>query len=367
MYLDANAHLPMSEKALAEYIKNQCHGNPLSPSSPGRAASLVIETARAKIAELLKCESAQIIFTSGATESCRWCIQMLNQEFSQNVKIHEASSLKTEIVCSPVEHPASFESYEDLFNSSMGPKKKRKYTEVDKNGVIDTNPNYEKVICVHVQPEIGTIQPLKQIKRKLLFSDMSQSLGKIPIDLKDLGVDFAAFGSHKFGGPVGCGFIYLRDTSMWKSFSSGSRYFLDRPGTSDVAGIASTAIALEEAINTLSERTTNMETFRDQLETGLEQLGLEIIGKKSIRCPNTTFVGGLKGYSLNILMDLSNAGFHVGLGSACGSLHTNVNRTMQILRGDTCGYNYLRISQWGEYTDPTLFLNQMEKTLKKYK
>ncbi len=361
LFLDANAHLPFNSQALIAYNdfcrSSANHGHPSSPSYPGRLAASALETARGKIASLIGAQKpSQIIFTNGCTSACEWGLKMFFQ-----IEEHFNHS----IACSPIEHPAVRDAFETLSEEFTG---KVNHLEVDSNGIVKPTNIYSKISCIHMQNEIGTIQPLQQIKNKYLFSDMSQSLGKIPVNVTDLDVDVAVFGAHKFGGPGGFGFIYLKDPNHWQSSDVGSRYFLDRPGTPDVAGAVATSVALEEAISTLEKRTENMIAFQTVLEIGLEKLGFEIIAKQALRSSNTTFVGGFNGKSINVMMDLSDEKVYVGLGSACGSMHNMVNNIMKLIKNDSIAWNYLRISQWGQYNeqDAKYLLKIMDRIWKKY-
>lgn len=325
-------------------------GHPSSPSVPGRAAMAELEKARSEIANLIEAESpSNIIFTLGCSQACEWGLEM----FCRKAKL-----LGYEFAISPIEHPVVRDVFSALNKETIN------YLNVNEQGTI-LSPGKKANCCIHLQNEIGTIQPIETLG-DYLFSDMSQSLGKIPVNVQN--VDIAVFGAHKFGGPGGVGFIYLKDTKDWTSFGLGSRYFLDRAGTPDVAGVVATAAALEEAVSTLEDRTKTMLAFQSTLEVGLEKLGLEIVGKGALRSPNTSFVGGFEGYSLNFLMELGEKGIHVGLGSACGSLHNNVNNTMKVIKNDDKAWNYLRISQWGWYgeKEAKIVIAEIEKLCLRY-
>ncbi len=158
------------------------------------------------------------------------------------------------------------------------------------------------------------------------------------------------FGAHKFAGPGGVGFFYLRDTAIWKEFGTGSRYFFDRPGTPDAASITATAVALEEALRTLPQRYSNMIDFRAILEPGLEEFGCRVIAQDSPRIPGTTFFKVPKSRALQLMAQLAESGIYVGLGSACGSLHTGPSPLMTQLGLGGNTHDYIRISQFGDYT-----------------
>lgn len=364
LYLDANAHVPMSSKTLEHYLEFSkslgAHGHPSSPSTIGREAANAIAKARRKIASLIGAESSNnIVFTRSCTEACEWATSI-------------AEALDRPVLASPIEHPAFKLPIENL--SSV------KSLAVSKNGVIDLSKYPSPptvgttVICIHTQNEIGTIQPIAEIKKRypksLVISDLSQSLGKVPCNVDELGVDIATFGAHKFGGPSGVGFMYLRNTDWWCEWGMGSRYFMDVVGTPDTVGISTTAVALEEAINTLEERRDKMIAFQQILEVGLSSMGFEIIGEGEERVPNTTFArvptsNGLNGAGLLLMMALGKKGVHIGLGSACGSLHTGGSPLMQALNQPSDGQEYVRISQWGEYgaQDAEYVLKQIKECL----
>lgn len=360
LFLDANAHLPINAKALVTYNEfcnsAASHGHPSSPSYPGRLAATSLEVARGKIASLIGAKKpGQIIFTSGCTSACEWGLEMFFQ-------IEEHKNHPT--ACSPVEHPAVRDAFETLAEEFLD---EVTHLSIDQYGVVKTGVSdnlYSKICCIHMQNEIGIIQPIEQVKKKYLFSDMSQSLGKIPVNVSDLNVDIAVFGAHKFGGPGGFGFIYLKDPSHWESSGAGSRYFLDRPGTPDVAGAVATSVALEEAVSTLEVRTKNMQIFQSIIEEKLETYGFEVIGKGATRSPNTTFVY-MPQQGLLTLLKLGENGVYTGLGSACGSMHTGPSPLMKQLGREGGVHDFMRISQFGEYgeEDAKHFVKTLNKCL----
>jgi len=357
IYLDSNAHLPMSKNTLKVYqdFNNSIagHGNPSSPSVPGRAAASALESSRRKIAKLIGAEDAsQIIFTNGGTQACHWGMRMLSTRFIGLTYI------------SIIEHPAvtqGCEAEKGLIYSKL---------DVTSDGVVLFSKNIDpgSVACTHIQNEIGTIQDIKSINYSScgVFSDFSQSLGKIPVNVKDLGVDIGVFCSHKFGGPSGVGFIYIKNHSSWIEFGSGSRYFMDIPGTPNVGGIVATAAALEEALSTLNIRTEKMLSFQNALEKSLIDFNFEVIGKNVSRSPNTTFVKTPTNVNaLSLMLELGTLGIHCGLGSACGSLYTGGSPLMNALGRKSDGQEYLRFSQFGDYDDKDakFVISKIEKVL----
>lgn len=349
LFLDANAHIPINPLALKTYRdfsnSKAGHGHPSSLSEPGRLAATAMEESRAKIARLIGATTpSQIVFTSNCTQACEWGIQMF-------------CSASDEIFVSPVEHTAVKDAIEKYV-------KRFSYIPINELGVIKVESQYHKAVCTHMQNEIGIIQPIEQLstRHESVFSDMSQSLGKIEVNVTNLNVDVAVFGGHKFGGPGGVGFIYLKDPTVWKPFGTGSRYFMDRAGTPDVTGIVATAVALEDAINTLPTRQKNMKLFQTALEQGLTQRGHEVISQSAKRSFNTSFIN-VPDKAMMAVMQLGEKGIHVGLGSACGSVHTGPSPLMKVLGRTGSVNDYIRVSQWGEYndTDAQLFLDVWDK------
>lgn len=356
LYLDSNAHLPIHSKAAKAYSDFSesiaGYGHASSPSEPGRQAAFALEQARSNIASLIGALTpSQIVFTSGCTQACSWAMQLL----------FESEMGRDGVTSSPFEHPAIRDAYE--YNLK---EQNPKYLTVDQNGIVQPN-EVNKVVCLHTHNELGVIQDLNTIKRVCLFSDMSQSLGKIPLNVTDLNVDFAVFASHKFRGPGGHGFMYVKNLENWKPYGTGSRYFFDRPGTPDVASAVAASVALEEAISSLEYRTKNMLAFREILESGLEKLSFEIIGKLANRCPNTTFVR-MPDLAAKALFELGDKGIYTGLGSACGSMHSGNSAVIKAigLKEGRVG-DFMRISQWGEYSEQEakFFIKTLEKIVLK--
>lgn len=336
LFLDANAHLPFNTKALEAFAEFNStlggHGHAMSSSVLGRQAQAELEKARAKIAELIGAESRQIFFTSSCTQACEWGLEILNaQKFKQVYK-------------STIEHKSVAEKASLLFGNND--------LTVSKQGMINCTfkPYNESsaMVCIHVQNELGTLQPIENIQAPF-FSDMSQSLGKIPVNVSKIpNLKIATFGAHKFGGPVGVGILYLQDPDWWKPFGLGSRYGKDRPGTPDVGSCVATAVALEEAIKTLPYRYEKALAFRSALESSLMNAGLEIIAEKGTRVPYTTFVKIGKKMAPYVMNQLESEGIYVGMGSACGSVYSN-SPVMTALGQSGKAHDYLRVSQWGDY------------------
>ena len=283
LYLDSNAHLPLHSKALEALIKfNQSpasHGHPSALNTPGRESSNALERARSKIAELIGAKNEnQIIFTSGCTSAVDWGLKILF-----NLEGYK----KEEIAVSPMEHPAVGKICEA---------KEIQQLQCTPYGiVISPSLNIKKIICLSTQNEIGTIQPLKDLKCQYLFSDISQSIGKIPFNIGESNIDIAAAGAHKWGGNPGFGFMYLKNIDHWEPYGDQLSRYMDFPGTPNVAGAVVSAVALEEAILSLSVRMEKMAEFQKILEDELLNIGFEILGYNAPRSKGTTYFAGLNG------------------------------------------------------------------------
>jgi len=347
LFLDANAHVPLHPKALEAYGNfNKSisgHGHAMSISMPGRQAASELEAARAQIAKLIGAENPnQIIFTSSCTQACEWGLELLKaQNFDK-------------VYCSTIEHKSVAIKARELFGKPEGAAGgANNYLFTGKSGVIActfTPPEDKSAfVCMHVQNEVGTIQDIENIKVPF-FCDMSQSLGKIPVNVSKIpNLMIGAFGAHKFGGPVNVGLLYIRDSKWWKEFGFGSRYYFDRPGTPDVGMVIATAVALEEAIKTLQVRYHRALNFRSIIESAVKLIGIEVIGEGATRIPHATFLNIGKRMGPHVMAQMEAEGMFVGLGSACGSLHSSTSPIMTALGYGGSSQDNIRISQWGDY------------------
>lgn len=352
-YLDSAAHVPMSKNAQKAYIDYQNssagYGHASSPSKIGREAAAVLETARGEIAELLGAESpANIIFTSTCTQACEWALSIIFKKATEQNKI---------IKYSPFEHPAIKYCTETKFNIEK--------ISLDECIINDFSGDF--VICMQVQNEIGAIQPIEKFNGYLL-SDMCQSVGKIPIDLKNMNVNLATFSAHKFGGPASVGILYIKNIKDYKVFGYGSRYFNDRAGTPDVGSVVATAAALKETIENMSNKLAKMKEFKDSLENKLIDYGLDVIYKSGNRVANISLIH-IPEIAFHVLQGLSQEKIYASVGSACNSKHTGPSLTMKAIGIKAGANDLLRISSNGEFNgkDGELVAEEIIKQCKYYK
>lgn len=352
-YLDSAAHVPMSKAAQNAYINYQNssagYGHASSPSKIGREAANELEKARGEIAQLLGAEKAsQIIFTSTCTQACEWALNIIFKKASNENKI---------IKYSPFEHPAIKYYTETKVNIEK----------INLDGCVVNDFSGDYIICMHVQNEIGCIQQIEKFNGYLL-SDMCQSVGKIPIDLKNMNVDLATFSAHKFGGPASIGILYIKNLNDYKQLGYGSRYFNDRAGTPDVGSVVATAAALKETIENMPAKLAKMKEFKENFENTLQSYDLDVIGIDKERIASISLIH-VPEVAFHVLQELSQKNINVSVGSACNSKHTGPSLTMQAVGIKAGAKDLLRISSSGEYdkSDGIFVAEEVIKQIKYYK
>ncbi|HDS30755.1 MAG TPA: cysteine desulfurase, partial [Firmicutes bacterium] len=267
-YLDHASTSPTRKSSvdamLPFFSKN--FGNASSPYLQGRESRKAIDNSKDKIASLMECDSREIIFTSGGTEAI--IIALVGAALGNR---HRGNHLIT----SAFEHHAVHAVF-DFLRDEMG--FETEFFGVDENGIIRLDELERKVSndtvlisAMAVNNEIGTIQPINEIvelcagKNILVHSDFVQAIGKIPLSLGKIGVDIANVSGHKFGGPKGIGFLYMKSGTYLKPICSSSHEFGIRAGTENVGGIAGIASGLEEAIRETPELENRLTGFRKRI------------------------------------------------------------------------------------------------------
>ena len=320
IYLDNAASTPVRDDVLQEmmpYFKEN-YGNPSSIHRFGRIATKAIETARKRIAELINAQPSEILLTSGGTESNNTALYGI---------MHQNKT--KQLITSSVEHDAILEPCKRLEKEGCN----MTYLPVDNYGTVDIdklNSSISKetalVSVMYGNNEVGTIQPIKEIARickennVLFHSDAVQAAGKIPIDVKDLGIDMLSISSHKINGPKGIGALYIKNGVKIDPFilGGGQENGL-RSGTENVTNIVGFGKACQLAKENLQQNITYMTGLRDHLiERTLGELShVSFNGHKENRLPNNahfTFLG-VSGEDLIIKLDEN--GVAASTGSAC--------------------------------------------------
>ncbi|MBS2209843.1 cysteine desulfurase [Carboxylicivirga mesophila] len=349
VYLDNNATTRVSysvRKTMNRVLKRHW-GNPSSGYRSGKVASQIIEQAREQVGRAINAHTHEIYFTGCATESNNAVLQTLSNHFYPE---------KRKIISSPIEHPSIANTLEFLKTKGIIVE----YCSVDKFGFVSAE-EIEKLIdndtflicCMLANNEIGSIQNIAEISALaqrnniLTLSDCVQAFGKIPIDVKALGVDYATFSAHKLYGPKGVGALYARISSPLAPFIHGGHQEEGmRAGTESVHNIAGFGKACNNVPKLLSHthRTKQLkELLVDQLRSAVPGI---IINSPSENClPNTISATIPNVSSKELMMLLDYYGISVSSGSACS---THQNKPSRVLKSiglsDKAAKETLRIS-----------------------
>lgn len=320
IYLDNAATTKICDRAvnvMEPYLKEE-YGNPSGIYSIGKKAKEQIEKTRYTIAKALNCKPENIFFTSGGTESDNWALD-------------NGAYRGKHIITSKIEHHAILNKCKQLENEGI----KITYADIEKNGLVDieqiNNSVKEDTALITIMlanNEIGTIEPVRNIallahrKGVLFHTDAVQAFGHIPIDVNYLGVDMLSASSHKFNGPKGVGFLYVRKPKeMIPLIYGGGQERGRRGGTENVAAIVGMGAAVEDSIRNMRTRYNKEKTLRDYMINRIlgEIPNVCLNGHPVNRLPgNASFTfDGINGTSLVVIMD--EEGVCISAGSACAA------------------------------------------------
>ena len=345
IYLDNAASTPIRDEVFQEMIPflTNNFGNPSSLHFLGRESKKAIKNARRQICDLIGCSLSEIVFTSGGTEANNLAIKGIAGLVRDNMK-NEKNIITTEI-----EHDAILECMRDLQELGF----KITYLPVSKDGLVSIDKLNDAIskstILVSIMMannEIGTIQNIKELVKitkdknsKILFhSDAVQGIGKIPINVREIGIDTMSISSHKINGPKGIGALFLKNGVKIKPILHGGGQENEiRSGTENVAGIVGFGKACEIARENLLKNIDRLYFLRDYL---IEKVSREINNSKlngslKYRLPNNinfTFTG-INGEDLVMKLDENN--ICVSTGSACS---TNRHKPSHVLKAIGCSY-----------------------------
>jgi cysteine desulfurase len=321
IYLDYNATTPLCDaarEAMLPYLDRH-FGNPSSVHAAGREARAAIDNARDKLAAYMRIKPTEIVFTSGGTESCNLAVFGLARSRTQGGGHIISAKTEHHAVLNAVEHLEKQEGFEVT------------WLNVSRDGIVDVDhlatsirTETRLVSIMAANNETGVVQPLREISQicrergVLLHSDMVQAFGKIEIDFSL--VDTASFAAHKFYGPKGTGFLFLRSgLSIQPIMFGGAHENERRPGTENVAAIAAMAAAAEWTLRNCESEQQHQERLRDELWTRISQNvpDAKQNGAHAPRLANTLNVSllGLDSEMLLIALDLD--GVCASSGSAC--------------------------------------------------
>jgi cysteine desulfurase len=324
-YFDHNATTPPSPAVIEAMVRALADefGNASSVHHFGQRAKAVVDEARSAVAALIGAEPAELVFTSGGTESDNLALRGAAEALEPTGRRH--------IITSSIEHEAVLNTIKALvkrgWTSTLLP--------VGATGIVAPaslaaamTRETAIVSVMHANNEIGTIQPIADLAAiahehgALFHTDAVQTVAKIPVDVKALGVDLLSLSAHKFNGPKGAGALWIRrSTRLVPTMTGGKHERNRRGGTENVPGIAGMGVAARLGREKLPADAVRLAALRDRLERGiLDRVpGTAVNGALTPRVPNTTNVSfdGVEAESLLIALDLE--GFAVSTGSACSS------------------------------------------------
>lgn len=320
IYLDNAATTKICDKSVAamEPYLNEMFGNPSGIYNIAKISRNIVEEARHNIAKALNCSPDNIFFTSGGTESDNWALE-------------DAKRRGEHIITSKIEHHAILNKCNQLEEEGI----QITYMDVDRYGMVSPK-EIEKNIksgtslisVMFANNEIGTIEPIREIgriakKNNVIFhTDAVQAFGHVPIDVKEMNVDMLSASSHKFHGPKGVGFLYIKNPEkVHPLIYGGGQEKGKRSGTENVIGIAGMNAAVEEAVKNMKKRLKRETEMRNYvINRVLNEIPyVRLNGHSKNRLPgniNFTFKG-VDGTSLVVMMD--NDDICISAGSACSS------------------------------------------------
>ena len=324
IYADNAATTTMSKAAVAAMLPymEEIYGNPSSLYSAGQEAKEALECARKEIASIIHAQPREIYFTSGGSEAD-------NQALRSAAAVGKSKG-KRHIISTAFEHHAILHTLKALekegFEVTLLP--------VHENGIVRLSeleeairPDTCLVTIMMANNEIGTVQPIAEIgalcrERGVLFhTDAVQAVGHLPIDVQAEKIDMLSSSAHKFHGPKGVGFLFVRkEVPLTNLIEGGSQERGKRAGTENVAGIVAMAAALKESADGMEKNARHMTALRDRLIDGLQAIPHSALnGDREKRLPgNVNFCfEGIEGESLLLLLD--DRGISASSGSACTS------------------------------------------------
>ena len=325
VYFDHNATTPVDSSVidLMTRVLHQEFGNASSIHHFGQRAKGILDDARTAVADLLKAEVSEVVFTSGGTESDNFAIRGVADALEVTGRRH--------LIASAIEHEAVLNTFKALsrrgWTTTLLP--------VGTSGIVEPGAleaaitdQTALVSVMHANNEIGTVQPVAELARiahahgALFHTDAVQSVGKLPVDARTLGADLLSLSAHKFNGPKGAGALWIKRGTRVAAILTGGKHERNRrAGTENVAAIAGLGAAAALASGKMTAEAARLSALRDLLENEILAAipDTAVNGARDARVPNTTNIsfGGVEAESLLIALDLE--GVAVSTGSACSS------------------------------------------------
>ena len=325
VYFDYNATTPLAGDAAdaVARVTRDVFGNASSIHHFGQQAKSVMDDARSAAAALVNGDPSEIVFTSGGTESDNFAIRGAADAIEPANRRH--------LIASAIEHEAVLNTLRALARRGW----RTTLLPVDASGIVSPDRLREAITTdtalvsvMHANNEIGTIQPVAALAAiahehgALIHTDAVQSSGKIPVDVRALGVDLLSLSAHKFNGPKGAGALWIkRGTKMQPTVTGGKQERNRRAGTENVPAIAGLGVAALLAAGKMTIESARVSALRDRLEASIlrDVAGTAVNGARETRVPNTTNISFDRVEAESLLIALDLEGIAVSTGSACSS------------------------------------------------
>ena len=329
----ATTHMDIAAfEAMKPFLTNE-YGNASQPYAFARKPKKALQDARETIASCIGAAPEEIFFTSGGTESDNWAIKG-----SALLNAHKHATVTSAFEHHAVLHPCKSLERSGYPVAYMWPSREGYITaEILKEYI--TSQTY-LTSGMFANNEIGTVQPIKELcavaheNGSLFHTDAVQAVGHIPVDVHDLGTDMLSASAHKFNGPKGVGFLYIRSGLKVMPYSDGgAQEFGLRAGTENVAGIVGMAVALKNNCDALEENARYVEGLEARLARMLDNSGIKYVrnGGKS-RLPGLISLSFPDADGEAILHRLDLTGICISTGSACNSKNTEISHVLQAIR-----------------------------------
>lgn len=325
IYFDYNATTPLAP-AVADAVAaatRDLFGNASSVHFFGQQAKAAMDTARSSVAALIGADPSELVFTAGGTESDNFAIRGAAEALEPSKRRH--------LIATAIEHEAVLNTFKALarrgWTTTLLP--------VDQSGIVSPERLREAITddtalvsVMHANNEIGTIQPVAECAAiahahgALMHTDAVQSVGKIPVNVRALGVDLLSLSAHKFNGPKGAGALWIKRGTRLQPVQTGGKHERGRrAGTENVAAIVGMGVAAALAAEKIDAEAIRVGALRDRLEDGILRTvtGTAVNGARMSRVPNTTNISFDRVEAESLLIALDLEGVAVSTGSACSS------------------------------------------------